>query len=119
MTNLPDDAALRIARWCWPERQWISNPDNIDHAIAYSEDPHGWYWDATELDDVRAAEQVVIERGLAEEYGRALCIATKAIICIDDDLQYDGIAAIATAPLDARVRALLTVIEKQEARDAR
>ena len=109
MTDLHPDAAFKIARWCWPEAANAKTESDYakkDRAIGQQL--------ARDWPTIRAAELVLIERGLAEEYGRKLLDE----ICDARDTWSENEAAslCATAPLDARCRALLAVIEKQEAK---
>ena len=117
MTQLPNDVALRIVRWCWPERVWVRDPDGIDPDLAYSDGPpFSIYRDFTERDDVAHAERVVIERGLAEDYGCALVdeLGFGGPPGPDGPSLYEVWGKIATAPIEARVRALLAVIEQEK-----
>lgn len=54
---------------------------------------------------VTQAERVLVERGHQEAYGLALMNALGTVI-----LTKRGAAALATAPLDVRIRAILSVI---------
>ena len=96
MTDLPPDAELRIARYCWPEVDGEIGIGLRAHNPAYW--PHDW---------IQQAELVLIERGLAHQYGKAL----QATFTERARTKEEAVAWIATAPLDARVRAMLAVIE--------
>lgn len=108
-----------IAAWAWPDGKWsfscgvcvrLDSPDDTDD------------WDPANRDDVAFMEDRFIGRGLAEEYGRALLEALWGD-CADFDecagvssysLVYAQAAHLATAPLEARVRAMLNVIRAQK-----
>ena len=107
MGDLPPDAALRIARWMWPAAEWRSLCGRA-HSDTHRElrfDP--WSWS-----NVHLAELALIERGLADVHGRAIL----STLGFGHGQQCHGVMAsrIATASLDARVRALLVVVEEQE-----
>lgn len=114
--------ALTIARFCWPERSWRHDTDGIapDDVVISDGPEFAIYRDFTEIDDVRVAELAVIERGLAKEYGKALLVELGMRGQEGDGSwtisMLPGIdhAKLATAPLDARVRALAAVIRAQE-----
>lgn len=103
-------AALTIARWCWPEEYWKTYGDESDSCLFGTESD----FSADDWSDVNAAELVLIERGHAEAYGRALWERT-ADVPRNTPGMWMKYALIATAPLDARVRAMSAVIEKLEA----
>jgi hypothetical protein len=80
-------------------------------------------------DDIAAAEQVAIERGLGGAYGRwlvtegeldvfSLLRDTRLRGQLDREALYELIGEAATVPLSARVRALVRLIEEQEKTDA-
>lgn len=117
-------AALVIARWCWPELPWeqaISDVQDVRTEVAgevqalmdcdkcgHADDR---FWNAHDAKDVTAAERILIERWHADAYGMALCDDFE---WVHADLSMAEVAKIATAPLDARVRAMAAVIEKLE-----
>jgi hypothetical protein len=103
------DAALVIARWCWPNEPWNLSANMRLATGAITGRP--FYPDR--MDDVHAAELVVIERGLAEEYGRALAFDLWPTEPKPKFTFSIALALAATAPLDARVRALVAAIEAQ------
>ena len=122
MTDLTPDAALIIARWCWPGRNWYTIADD-DGAHPIWDDPCSHCGERKrpkrtsfyiESDDIRVAELVLIERGLAGEYGDALAEELD-VYCNHnwEDNPSPAFAKLATAPLDARVRAILTVIDER------
>jgi hypothetical protein len=116
MTDLPPADLLKIVQFCWPDDGWhtVDGEDGKPSMLLFSEagDHWGCYWPQ----NVSAAELALIERGLAEEYGRALAIEMR---WCGRDGRWTGwlgsteqIAEAATAPLDARCRAMLAVVEK-------
>lgn len=121
MENTVSDA-LTIARWCWRARQWSLSPDNRvrtspDIGSPACFDPSMMDGHVSEFETeygVSSAEAVLIERGLAEEYGNAICVE----LCVEGRGKDLGTqcAMIATAPLAARVCALAAVIRAQEAK---
>lgn len=117
--------ALTIARWCWPSIEaWVQDGDaspacSCEKCVgfqfrSYDSDDHcpsgvRWY-------GVAAAESILIERGLAWNYGDALA----AILFADprsNAMRFsEQFTMFATAPLAARVRAMAAVIRAQEAK---
>lgn len=109
--------ALTIARFCFPETHWVMREDEgvaIDWGLesfthAELAESSGPLWNPQDRADVSAAESVVIERGLAEQYGRALAHelwpenphCTFAV----------AIAQVRTAPLTVVIRAILSAID--------
>ena len=113
--TLPQDAALRLARFIWPEDKpaW-SKADKYGEATLYGENG---YFDFDDWDLIHAAEAVLIERGLGEEYGRALyAVMLSSVhgpVSLTDMKKYrEDIAVFATAPKEDRVRAMLRVGEE-------
>ena len=101
--------ALKIAKWRWPKSVWDwtvyddgSGAINREHKF-----------DAQHHGDVHEVELVLIERGLAEQYGLYLLaeLFGRAGVALTD--LPDRATRIATAPLDARIRALVAVIDAQ------
>ena len=110
MSEYLTDAALRIARWIWPTAEWqllCGKAHSDTHRVGLD----SWSWN-----DVHFAEGVIIKRGLSEQYGRALLTALGWPWPNDEPVLTSKVAEIATAPLDARVSAILAVIEQQEKR---
>lgn len=121
---MSDSDALTIARWCWPGRTWREGRYGVDDigietadGFRFKDDPKSLL--VTRPEDVHAAERVLIERGHAEAYGLAL---HALVVCeqpwdgkrgIIPDITANEIAQLATAPLDARVRAMVAVIRAQ------
>ena len=108
MGDLPPDAALRIARWIWPTAEWqllCGKAHSDTHRVGLDL----WSWNG-----VHFAEGVLIKRGLAKAYGGALVAELTGQAQLDSFSGFEEIALVATAPLDARVRALLVVVEEQE-----
>ena len=116
--------ALKIARFCWPGKEWRIG--TVDGTL-YWKDGNSFNldasWNPNDLNEIAVAEAVLIERGLGEEYGMQLFRHTQhtAIEASYDDgrnpgveADYHDLAMIATAPLDARVRAMVKVIKKEE-----
>lgn len=103
--------ALTIARWCWPDaNEWRMSEtgdwalrDTDDGRLPDSFDPSIPY-------DVIYAEEVVIERGLRRQYGNELHKIVAEESGVGDFPDGDWDATIATAPLDARVRAMAAAI---------
>lgn len=124
MSDLPKDAVLRIVRFCWPHGQWFM--DSSVTLVAFDRSPvhqakgAAGYFDPALGSSVNAAEAVLIERGHAEAYGRALLdvVATPELADKEGKADPALFAALATAPLDARVRAMAAVIEKLEGTEA-
>ena len=107
--GLPPDAALRIARFCWPHSEWIlSEPLLVwergrgHRTLCFGEES-----------SLRLAERAIVERGLGERYGEELIEAVDGIYTERQTLEA-MFAVIRTAPLDAIVRALLAVVEAEE-----
>lgn len=98
VTPLTPDEALRVARWL--------------HPAAAS-----WGTIAPDLGDIAALERALIERGLAEEYGRALLSDLGGADLHVGGGRYDldafWMARIATASTDIRARAILCVVDEQ------
>ena len=94
---------LKIARFCWPE-DW-RDERQLD---AY----FGDVWES-EWDFIHDSEAVIIERRLGEAYGLALI---EELWPGDRDANSlgDFAATLAHAPPDARVRAMIKVIEEEE-----
>ena len=107
--------ALVVARWCWPAIAWINHCGDLCSA----DESRFWYFD--DWDCIHDAEQIVLARGLAKQYGEALghaLLDTSACLrknCAGDrwsewmDVCGEDLASIATAPLPARLRALANV----------
>lgn len=117
------DDALTVARWLpgsTPAHALNAEPEL---GIPATFDPHSWEAHDNARFGVRDAEQVVLARGLAEQYGRAL---TSEIRWEGPELpapstpaaiHFGWYAQIATAPLASRLRALARVArENPEAR---
>jgi hypothetical protein len=120
-----ESRALRIARWMEPDKPWHIVGDDVGlvHWLEHARwkegeparpDPWGSFQDDSR-DDIAAAERVAIERGLRKVYGRLLLAEVRGA---DDAIEgYSGfseLATVATAPLSARVRALVRLIEETE-----
>ena len=114
LVTLTPEQALKVARFCWPaERgnEWIVRPYGARLA-------HGEYktFEPNAVEDLAAAERALVERGMGEEYGRAL----RHALLIEDAAkdrrgQYltDGeIASVRTAPPEVIARAILRVVEE-------
>ena len=121
-SRLSEDA-LDVARFCWPEHEWKSLDRGLS-ACRRADCRPGWnftdyltIWRADNREDIAAAERVVVERGLGEEYGK--WIAVELGPPPESLERYFGyVAKIATAPLDARLRALAVVARKQLEKEA-
>jgi hypothetical protein len=104
---------LLIARWCWPEHGWHDvgqNRAERDDSDSYCAE----FFDLDELEDVRAAELIIIGRGLLREYEATIDqIVLKESSCRNFP-DWDFYATVATASLDVRVRAIATAIRGQE-----
>ena len=114
--------ALIVAKWCWPEHDWsvmgvspVGCKRGTDTTMAYFE-PKRWTTDADLREfGVIDAERVVIERGLAEAYGKELAYLAPGATETPSSrpyltIFYSDVAAFATATQEARVRALAAVI---------
>ncbi len=109
----PDDL-LALARFCWPDREWTSCPigARTRRRLDATMDAH---WSAGKRDHVSAAEAVLIERGLGIRYIRQLAKALRFVPAPDGHRYSETDAMIlATAPLDARVRAMVEVVRQHE-----
>ena len=109
MTDPTPDAALKIARWCWPKTaEFIARDMGIVRLI----EADGGYrdWCVYLTDHVHAAELVLIERGHAHQYGKEL----QATFTERARTKEEAVAWIATASLDARCRAILSTIDSYE-----
>ena len=111
--------ALIVARWCWDAQSWTASKVSgccIAQSlnVGYPAD----VFDAESRDDIAAAEAVVRERGLGEEYGRGLLgvLGFWRGLAL---LNFDDMATIATAPLPARLAALAAVAREAQIRGAR
>lgn len=110
MAEVNESDALTIARWCWADKPWQHFSDTACSA-----------WTSTKSLDWMAVDSWkeihAAERGLAEEYGRALYHELSGE---DWDpgalLEFfaDQYTKTATAPLDARVRAMAAVIREAQ-----
>ncbi len=118
MTSTATDSdALAIARFCWPEQTWEPFRDSTEaHAVNELGECAGPHFSGRTRAGLALAECALVERGHAEAYGRALV----------KEIRWDGpelpaetpsgavlfgwYAHLATAPLDARVRAMAAVI---------
>lgn len=102
--------AMTIALWCWPAevKPNMVKPKGEFSVIVFSVDD----WSESELNryGVHDAERILTERGLAEEYGRALERELSDSFDDDGEPTWADSARMATAPLDARVRAMAAVI---------
>ena len=126
MSDLPNDAVLRIVRFCWPgfdpDLQPVSDGTHIIATFA----PESWTADDFSCYGVRDAERILIERGHAEAYGREVFEALNSrsrygglSLCdADYEPRFDVLAQFITLSLDARVRAMAAVIEKLEGTEA-
>jgi hypothetical protein len=103
-TTEASDAQL-VAKWCWPNEDW-------QRLCAENGPDFPFRWGG-----LHGAERVVIERGLAEQYGAEL-VAALGLFGRDVrewPVSADGedFAKLATAPLEVRVRALAAVVRAQ------
>ena len=115
MTITPEEA-LEIARFAWPENTphfWRAMP-GTSVALRYgSATP--LVFDLDDLAEVHAAELAVIERGHEDQLGMAICaeifgrVHERDAIRIVQPVYFSDAARLATAPIDARLRALLRV----------
>lgn len=119
---LTPDEALEIARWYAPDQEWrttkILGVLRAPSLNVQCED------DRIDLEDalcVSEIERALVERGLGDRYGEALCRAVlgegpeefgeRAPICPD---QFAHIAAIRTAPLAVIARAILETVREAQ-----
>lgn len=96
------DDALAVARFLRPRK----NPARPGSEYARQEDEidRNWIWN-----NIAAAEAVLVERGLGEQYGAELVAELKLCGHVDLDA-----ARIRTAPLDVCLRAMAAVVRKQQ-----
>lgn len=99
--------ALKIARFLWPDKEWRADPAT---GGAGSNDLR---FVPTSFGGCNGAEHAIIARGLAEEYGEALC---RELFGAPGGIEPHPFAQIRTAPLECIVRALVAVIDAQEAK---
>lgn len=94
--TLTSEEALRVARFCWPKS--------------------AHYWSPTNNDSVAHAERVLVERGLAHEYGQRLAVELGPP---PESLEgYFGyVAMIRTAPTEVIARAVLRVVDEQTSKE--
>lgn len=102
-----NDDALTVARWCWPEPdEWTVS--DMPYVIRDTDDGRmPECFDPSSPHDVHEAEDVLIERGHAEAYGAWLTSELFGRQVVNTS---ERAALIATAPLDARVKAMAAVI---------
>ena len=110
MANESD--ALVIARWCWPAPDWKwHEADDIAPAGCVCCGNEFWPIEPRHVHD---AESVLIERGLAAEYGHALQMQEGIDIgyCRDaPTAEFDTeVTKVAHAPLEVRVKAMAATI---------
>lgn len=117
--------ALKIARFCWPAREWVADDEKFVRSLPCSGQDMGFTLDETDgaycemlslpLWRMRDAELVLIERGLADGYAWYLLDELDLYTPkeINKDCVLDVAWKCATAPLDARVRAMVAVIDQQ------
>ena len=102
MPDLSPAELLEIARFAWPDGHWESSEmGSLLNPIA------GRTFSCRRWQDVHAAELAVIEEGFGAQYGVALSAALN--IDLDRFRTHLDFAKLATAPIDARLRALLRV----------
>lgn len=116
------DDALDVARFCWPGEDWsidalgrVAGPPSTDaDGCIFRE-----VWEPAA--HIAAAERVLVERGLGEEYGRALAINVLGSswelqpgknLCNITGVEF---AAIRTAPLKVCLRAMARVVRENTA----
>ena len=122
--------ALTIARWCWPKYTWKEGIESEVYTEECGTDDSCWeFWpdeyggrpqdcEQNGRKGVSDAESVLIECGLAENYGNALCWELWGNKN-HPEFKFRGdwapnlgadLAELATAPLNVRVRAMAAVI---------
>jgi hypothetical protein len=102
----PDDL-LALARFCKAEK-W--------HEV-FCRNLSGVSGEGAQRSAVSAAEAVLIERGLGEEYGAELVAELGVARGERLDWEFEwaaSVAAIRTAPLDVCVRAMVQVVKQQQ-----
>lgn len=117
MSPTPDDL-LALARFCWSRRKWTT--ETGDGLVRDYNEPDVEFL-GDHRDDVSAAEAVLIERGLGEEYAQQLILALGDRVPgfqIHDDarisLHWAAVTNIRTAPLEVCVRAMVEVVRQEE-----
>ncbi len=122
--------ALVVARWCWPSERW-SETAYVDRdgvrRVGALQGARPTRFCSEEHEDVADAERVLIERGHAEAYGRALWVEVLDDVSSNEEEKADtrrsgmldihrgaDFANLATAPLEARVRAMAATIRDLE-----
>lgn len=121
--DLTPAEALEIARFCWPHKDsfwWNDECDQV-HGVG---GPGPRTWDCNDHSDLSAAERVLVERGLGDEYERALLaqmnvmrahrIGLSGVPVVE--VQAGTIAAAITAPLNVRARSILETVREHSAR---
>jgi hypothetical protein len=108
-TDITPEEALEIARFAFPGPAWEFDLDGIvpSHELTWSSYPDEGAWRWNDWDDVHAAEQAVIERGLGERLESAVMHEMAA-----DPASMHPYRTF--APLSARLRALLAVARQEE-----
>lgn len=123
MTLTPEQA-LTIARFCWPDGEWATAHPGRE---PYAQRSDGQCFTESSMDGcvhcgdwlcVADAERALVERGLGEEYGRALSIELGIRWPLTMDVGNSEarlrVAMIRTATPEVIARAILRVIEGQE-----
>lgn len=116
--------ALTVARWCWPQELpdgWIWCDDGTYSLAIFDPDSADCNGNDQALHGVRDAERVLIERGHADAYGKAIARE------LDQESYLPGasfavttswfmLAMIATLSPAARIRAMAAVIRTLESK---
>lgn len=111
------DDALDVARFCWPQFAWEQDDYTgecytaEDNGDVFDPQPQMLFWGKRHR-DIAAAERVLVdERGLGEEYGRALL---RELNLVPEWVSSNDIATVRTAPLEVCLRALARVVREQQ-----
>lgn len=120
--------ALDVARFCWPDKPWQVEDEHGDptfvfavwhHDVRHSDKLDEAAWSGEDAADIAAAERVLVERGLKNEYGRELIYALRedGDVHIGRPFTDDDATSLATAPLDLRLRAMARVVREQQPKE--
>lgn len=108
------DDALDVARFCWPDPSWRCHHEDGVPCRDYMHWPCAF--DPSSVHHIAAAERVLVERGLGEEYGRELAFEVLRGNVMD---RWGCVLAGALAPLDARLRAMARVVREKQQKETK
>jgi hypothetical protein len=120
--TLTPEQALKIARFCWPERAWQQDTMGHDPIFVWWDQPadargkieEGQAWHPEDETCLAAAERALVERGRGDRYGKFLLEEIGYDRWQLRPLTGDSCASIRAAPPEAIARAILRVAEEQE-----